>query len=218
MSVLLDLLYPPKCMLCGVILDNTFSHLCSSCLCADLPEYTGKDPVVPFFETCIVPWFYESPISDSIRKMKFHGMQSYISQYAAWMAILVRERLKGKFDFISWIPCSRQRVWSRGFDQAKLLAQALAEELNCDAVCTLRKIRHNPQQALRKDAAGRRANVLGVYAVISPQLVRDKRILLVDDVITTGATMAECGKMLQMAGCGSLYGAAIAAVRTEHIK
>lgn len=218
LELILDILFPPKCMLCGKLLQNEERTLCRSCTCGELPEFEGKSREVPFFEACVSPFHYETPISDAILRLKFHGMQSYAQQFAAWMAVLVREKLEGKYDFVSWVPCSRRRVWTRGFDQAKLLALALAKELDAEAICTLKKIKHNPKQSRTASAAVRRANVMGVYRAVNPEQFRNKRILLVDDVLTTGATLSECGKTLRLAGSGDLVCAVIAAANKENDK
>ena len=209
-ELLLDLLFPPKCMLCGRLLQKEERVMCRDCAWGDLPELEGRPGEVPFFEECVAPFYYETPIRDAVLRLKFHGMQSYVEQFAAWMAVPVRDKLAGKYDFVSWVPCSRLRVWTRGFDQAKLLAMALAKELDAEAVCTLKKIRHNRKQSRTANAAVRRANVLGAYRAIDPDRLKNKRILLVDDVLTTGATMSECGKVLRMAGSGDLVCAVIA--------
>lgn len=215
MEILLDLLFPPKCMLCGELLKKEEKTLCRNCANSDLPEFTGRGREVPFFEECVAPFFYEEPISGAVRKMKFHGMQTYVEQFAKWMAVSVRDKLSGRFDVVSWVPCSWQRVWTRGFDQSKLLAVALAKELGVEAVCTLQKIRHNPKQSKTANVAMRRANVLGAYGAKEPERLKGKRILLIDDVLTTGATLSECGKVLKLAGSGELVCAVIAAVHTE---
>lgn len=214
-DLILDLLYPPKCMLCGALLRKEEQTLGRECANSDLPEFFGKAREVPFFEECVSPFFYEEPISGAIRRMKFHGMQTYTEQFAAWMAVPVMDKLADRFDLISWVPCSRRRVWTRGFDQSKLLAQALAKRLNVEAVCTLQKVRHNPKQSKAANAAMRRANVLGAYRAVEPERLCGKRILLIDDVLTTGATLSECGKVLRMAGTGTLVCAVIAAVHRE---
>ena len=211
---LLDLLYPPKCMLCGRLLESAGQVLCGRCG-HQLPEFDGSLRKVPYFEKTVAPFLYEPPIREAILRFKFHGMQAYAGQFAGWMAVWVRDRLEGEYDLISWVPCSRRRRWTRGFDQAELLARALARELDTEAVCTLKKIKHNPKQSQTADAAKRRANVLGVYRAIEPERFSGKRILLVDDVLTTGATLSECGKVLRMAGSGDLVCAVIAAARLE---
>ena len=210
----LDLFYPPRCMLCHKLLDSSEKLLCGQCG-QDLPEYEGALRKVPYYEKTVVPFYYEEKIRDAVLRFKFHGMREYAGQFAVWMVVWIRDHLDGSYDLISWVPCSRRRRWTRGFDQAELLARALGRELKVPVVCTLRKIKHNPKQSVLPDAARRRANVLGVYAAVRPEEFRGKRILVVDDVLTTGSTLSECGKVLRMAGSGELVCAAIAAARRE---
>ena len=75
---------------------------------------------------------------------------------------------------------------------------------------TLKKVRHNRPQSSIAGQAERRANVLGAYEALSPQQIAGKRILLLDDVITTGATVSECARVLLTAGAKHVYCAAIA--------
>lgn len=215
-ELVLDLLFPPKCMLCHGLMENSAQPVCSRCLQAELPEVGRELSAVPYFEKSVATFRYEAPISDAILRMKFRGMASYADQFGRWMAVTVRDRLEGQFDLISWVPCSRRRIWTRGFDQAELLAKALARELGQEAVPTLRKVRHNPKQSRTQGAARRRANVLGAYRAIDPAQLQGKRILMVDDVLTTGATLSECGKTLRLAGSGELVCAVIAVAHTEH--
>lgn len=208
----LDLLYPPKCMLCHCLLDESQQLQCGRC-CHDLPEYEGEPRKIKYFVKTVAPFFYEGYIRSSILRFKFYGMQSYAQQYAKWMLGPIRAELEGMYDVISWVPCSGRRRWTRGFDQCELLAKALAKELGMECIATLGKLRDTPKQSKMSDAAARRANVLDAYRAYRPERYQDKKILLVDDVLTTGATMYECGKTLRMAGSGDLVCAAIAAVR-----
>ncbi|MBP3634125.1 MAG: ComF family protein [Oscillospiraceae bacterium] len=209
---LLDLLYPPKCMLCHRLLESSDQMTCGRCDGA-LPEQEGAGRTVQFFEAFVTPFYYEGYIKDAIRRLKFRGMQTYAPQFARWMAARVRKELEGKYDLISWVPCSGRRKWTRGYDQSELLARALAKELGADCVPTLKKIRHTKKQSKMPSAGARKANVLGAYKAIDPKSVFGKRILLVDDVLTTGATMSECGKTLQLAGSGALVCTAAATRR-----
>lgn len=207
-----DLLYPPKCMLCHRIMESSASPVCGRCG-HDLPEYDGALRSVQYFEKSVAPFYYEGCIRDAILRFKFRGMQNYAAKFAQWMAIWVRAELEGKYDLVSWVPCSAQRRWTRGFDQAELLARALAAELNMPCGSVLKKVRNTPKQSQMPNAARRRANVLGAYKALDPENVSGKRILLVDDVLTTGATLSECGKMLRMAGSGDPVCAVISVAR-----
>ena len=208
----MDLLYPPKCMLCHRVMESSDHPVCPTCGC-DLPEYDGAPRKVPYFEKVVTPFYYEDHIRDAVRRFKFHGMQSYAGQFARWMAVLIRAELEGKYDLISWVPCSAKRRWARGFDQAELLAKHLSKELGVPCVPVLKKVRNTPKQSQMPNAARRRGNVLGAYKAWNPEAFSGKRILLVDDILTTGATLSECGKVLRIAGSGDPVCAVIATAR-----
>lgn len=214
---LCDLLYPPKCMLCGRLLRDSEAVLCGRCG-HELPEWDDAPRRVPGYERCAAAFVYEEPIRGSILRFKFHGMQTYAVQFARWMAVRVRGELRTSFDFVTWTPCSRRRRWSRGFDQAELLAKALARELDLEARPTLEKFRHRPPQSKTKTAAKRRANVQGAYRLLPGADVRARTVLVVDDILTTGATLGECGRILRQAGAKALYAAVIAAVNQDENK
>jgi ComF family protein len=110
-----------------------------------------------------------------------------------------------------WIPVSRLRKLRRGYDQSELIARSLSRELGLKRVCALKKIRHTRPQSRISDVAERRANVLGAYRVTIPERVVGKRVLLVDDIFTTGATMSEAARMLKSAGAKEVHGRAVAA-------
>ena len=150
---------------------------------------------------------------DSIRRYKFKGRRGYHKAYGKLVAQCVHDHLAGRYDLISWVPLSDKRKKERGYDQAFLLAGAAALELDDVAVETLRKGRHTDAQSGLDDDAARRANVLGAYTVVDPELVAGKRVLLIDDVITTGSTMAECARALRTAGAKEVLCATLARAR-----
>ena len=117
---------------------------------------------------------------------------------------------KDDFEVLSFVPIAFLRKMKRGYDQGDLLAEALGNELNVPAVKTLRKIRNTPPQSGIKDVARRRANVLGAYRCVDAEAVRGKRVLLLDDVLTTGATASECARVLLTAGAKEVFCATLA--------
>lgn len=117
---------------------------------------------------------------------------------------------KMDWDILSWVPISRLRRLRRGFDQSQLIAEAVAAELGISPVQTLCKVRNTKPQSGLGDAAHRRANILGAYEAVDPTLWKDKRILLVDDIVTTGATASECAKTLLLAGAKEVKLATVA--------
>ena len=99
----LDLLYPPRCMLCSCFLESSDESLCGRCD-SELPEYDGPLKTVPYFEKAVAPFYYEEPIRGAVLRFKFYGMQSYAGQFAKWMSVWVRDKLEGQYDLISWVP------------------------------------------------------------------------------------------------------------------
>ncbi|WP_294534666.1 ComF family protein [uncultured Pseudoflavonifractor sp.] len=214
-QVLLDLLFPPRCVFCGRVLGSGEREICAQCqrtlpwLTEEAAEQTGE-----FFDKCVSPLRYEGFVRDSIHRYKFKGMSRYAGIYGILTAQCVHDHLAGEYDLISWVPLSDRRKRERGYDQAFLLAQSAAVNLNDAAVETLRKLRDTEAQSGLEHDERRRANVLGAYVCTDPELVAGKRILLIDDVITTGATISECARTLLTAGAEKVVCATLARARS----
>jgi ComF family protein len=101
------------------------------------------------------------------------------------------------------VPLHPSRRKQRGFNQTEKLAEALARELLVSVFFALQRTRKTTPQ-VRLDAEGRQANVLGAFALTLGSRVKGMRLLLVDDVITTGATLGACAEVLHAAGASSV--------------
>ena len=211
---LLDLLYPPKCVVCGKLLDEP-GPVCRRCL-DTLPEYDGAAPGVRFTSGGAVSFYYEGALRESFLRFKFGGLQHYGAVYAAWMAHTIADKLAGRYELVTWAPVSRARRRTRGYDQAELLCRAIARQLGCEAVRTLEKWKDPAAQSSMDGAAARRANVSGAYRPYRPEAFAGKRLLLIDDIVTTGATLAECSRVLLTAGAADVCYAALAAPRKQN--
>ena len=209
---LMELLFPPKCVLCRKLLKNGELDLCGACR-VDGPEYPNRKIKLPFLDSFAAVWYYEGNVRSSLLRYKFHNARVYSVYYGRILAMkLLREYPEG-FDLLTWVPVSRLRRLRRGYDQVELLAKAVGTELGLSPVPTLKKIRNNRPQSRMKDPAARKANVLGAYRVLETADVKGKRVLLLDDILTTGATAGECARMLRMAGAKEVHCAAVAAAR-----
>lgn len=210
MGALLDLLYPPRCVFCQKLLKKGERSVCEKCL-RELP-YTrnGGEQSGDFFSVCVAPLYYTGDVRESLLRYKFKEATGYAQTYGALVAGCVRENLAGRYDLISWVPLSRKRYKERGYDQAMLLAMAAALELGDVAVSTLEKHRDVARQSAMGSAEKRRANISGVYRAVDPELIKDRRILLIDDIVTTGATLSECARTLLQSGAKEVMCAAVA--------
>ena len=212
-ETVLDLLFPPRCAFCRALLKKGETGMCAACE-KNLPYTSGGGRQKgDFVEACVAPLYYEGTVREALLRYKFDGATANASLFGRLLADCVRENLAGRYDLISWVPLSGRRLRERGYDQAMLLALAAALELSDVAVETLRKVSDVPPQSGTGDAAARRANISGAYEVCDPALTEGKRILLIDDIVTTGATLSECARMLGLSGAESVVCAAVARSR-----
>ena len=205
-------LYPEKCILCGRILQREELDLCKKCR-IEAPECGISKIKYPFIDQWTGLWYYENDVRYSLLRYKFHNRRNYAAGYARLLAVKLMKEDRLEFDVLTWVPISAKRLRKRGFDQVRLLAEKLAEELQVQATPTLRKIRDNRKQSGIVGQAQRRANVLGAYEAVEPDNFAGKRVLLLDDIITTGATAAECARVLLTAGASQVQLAVLAATR-----
>ena len=209
---LLNFLFPPKCVLCRRILESHETDLCHNCR-TDSPECPVSKHKLPYLDSWVAVWYYEGHPRSSLLRYKFRGVRAYAQAYGRLLAMKIQQEHPGGFDTLTWVPISPLRKLRRGFDQVELLARFVGQELGITPRPLLKKIRHNrPQSGIRGDGH-RRANVLGAYKITDPTLVAGKTVLLLDDIVTTGATAGECARMLLSAGAEQVHFGAVDAVR-----
>lgn len=215
-TVLLDLLFPPKCPYCQRVLADPRAFVCPQCQ-DKLPWLVGTkgERRVDFTDGCFSPLAYRGAVPDAVHRYKFRPVRAYCVPFGAVMAQSLQDHLPEQADLITWCPLSKKRLRERGFDQAELLAKEVGKRLSLPVAGTLKKVRHTgPQSALEEESA-RRANARGAYALRSDVEVKGRRIILVDDVVTSGATMSECAGLLCMAGAAAVYGLTLAQARRD---
>ena len=212
---MLSFLFPPKCVLCGKLLPRNETDMCRNCR-ENQPEFYATKRKIPFVAHWAAIWYYSSNVRQSIHKFKFYGVRSYSAAFGRLLAMRLTKDTAFHYDMVSWIPTTTLRRLRRGYDQSQLLANAICQELHTPLICVLRRTRNTPPQSLLGDASQRRANVLGAFKPVHPENYIGKRVLLVDDVVTTGATASECAKTLLMAGAAEVHLVALAA--TSHDK
>jgi ComF family protein len=155
-------------------------------LCADCPP--------PAVDRARAPFLYDGPLADAIKAMKFAGAHGLAAHLAAAIAVTVPGT---RADDITWVPLSRRRRSHRGFDQAELLARALGKRLRLPVRRMLVRKRDARSQA-RRSGRERRDALRGAFRLAGRP--PPERVLLVDDVLTTGSTAAACAQTLKAAG------------------
>lgn len=201
---LLDLIFPPKCPFCGRVLERYEQGMCERCQPV-LPWTDGENDPVELCDVSLSPLLYRDGVREAMHRFKFLRGQEHANLFGTLMAQCLRDRLDETVDAVVWVPLSRKGLRRRGYDQSELLARHVAEEMGLPLVCTLEKIRETTTQSSVKGDSARRANVVGAYRVRAGVDLTGKRVVLVDDVVTSGATLSECALCLRLAGAADVY-------------
>lgn len=194
-------LFPVRCPYCRKPIDYR-DAACEECL----HNYFGKvyKRKVNISEnvstTNIAVAAYDGQVREAICAYKFHGKKDYAYRFAILMAEIFKENYgKNNYDFITSVPLSKDRLKERGYNQAELMAREIAEEVNLPYREVLKKVKNNKtQHSLSME--DRQENVKNVYGILEKSIVKGARILICDDIITTGSTLAECTKELLKSG------------------
>lgn len=209
---LTQLLFPPKCVLCGKLLEKEEMDLCRECRSIHFSNSIIKNRWL-FLDSFFFVWYYEGNVRKSLLRYKFRGARRLAPAYGRMLAMRVLQELPEGFDILTWIPVSAKRKASRGYDQVELIARAVGRELGMKPKPLLKKVRDNPPQSSLTDNSMRKRNVSGVYLFRGGTDISGKRILLLDDILTTGATAEEAARTLLCAGAEEVHCAAMAAAR-----
>ena len=197
-------LFPAKCILCRELLDQEETDLCRRCR-SETDEYPQEKLKVPFIDSVAAVWYYKGNVRHCLLRYKFHRSRYLAEPLGRMMAMKVLSGPAEQVDLVTWVPISPLRRFVRGYDQDELLAKVVAAELEIPCVALLKKTRHNQPQSGIEGYAKRRANVLGVYRCDNPDRISGAKVLLVDDILTTGATASECARILLTAGAKEVH-------------
>jgi ComF family protein len=189
----------PFCAGCAAALEPIEPPWCERCGAPSLlPVPRCRDCPPPAVSGVRAPFRYEGPAREAIHRLKFTGWRDVAAALAAAIAACDGQ---APADVITWVPLSRRRLAERGYDQARALAVALAHETGTPVVRLLRRTVATGPQARRRGSERREA-MRGAF-----DATRDvpPRVLLVDDVLTTGATVAACAEALRDAGASQVH-------------
>ena len=212
----LDLLFPPKCPFCQTILDIPQASFCPACR-DKLPWLSGRagERRVDFASGCFSPLAYREPVPGAVHRFKFSRVRALARPFGALMAQCLEERLSTGADLICWAPLSKQRRRERGFDQAELLAREVGRLASIPVEPVLSKQRNTVPQSELEEEGARRANARGAYALLPGTDMVGKRVVLVDDVVTSGSTLGECAALLCQAGAREIWCLTLAQARGD---
>lgn len=231
-TALADLLFPPLCIACREPLGQGrgFCATCWSrivfldgpmCECCGLPF--GVDPgegarcaaclaKPPSYDRARAILAYDEKSRAPILSLKHSDRLELVPGFALWLE-RTGKHLIADSDLIAPVPLHRMRLWRRRYNQAAELARALGRRAGKPvAVQALVRSRPTESQGAMASARARRRNVLGAFRVPQPKLVAGRSVLLIDDVLTTGATAEACARALKRAGAARVHVLALARV------
>lgn len=200
---LLALLFPERCLFCRKPVDA------GQCFCSACKKKAPIAPLTRRLEAavpggagfpCRSPLSYRREVVEAIRRFKFQGKKSLAKPLARLMAQAAD--FPEQPELIAFVPLSKNHRRERGYNQSEALAEELGKLLGIPVKSVLEKVGENKTQHLLS-AKERRRNVRNVYRASAE--VRGKKILLVDDIVTTGATLRECAGQLYRAGAQRVF-------------
>lgn len=206
---LVDLLYPSVCEVCGRSLVRGEKYLCTACL-ADFPftdqAYSTGENILSKFEEPYRPerlysLFYYNKFSDYKNLIYLIKYNSY-RKLGVYLGQMLGRRiaLECRADCIVPIPLHRKREKERGFNQAYEIAKGICDVVGIEVMTdVVVRVQNNVSQT-GKNAVERLKNVENIFQLRNAQRIRGRHVLLVDDVITTGATIGSCLRVLSAAG------------------
>lgn len=225
-TALLDLVLPAHCVGCNAVIEAhellcpacapalvAVERACRRCGAADAPapRCGPCEATPPPFERAWAPWLYGGPLALAIRQLKYHDATYLLRPLGRLLPALEggAEGSRAAPLLVVPVPLHRDQLVRRGYNQAALLARELARRARApiDYRALLRVRATRPQVALGRGA--RERNVAGAFRAC-PERVRGRHLVLVDDVITTGATAAACARALRRAGAAAVEVLALA--------
>lgn len=197
---ILNLIYPQTCGICGKIDPNSLCKRCEINLKSQLNINIIEEVEDKYFDELICIFKYEGQIRKLILDYKFNE-KSYI--YMTFVKLLLKdkkifENIKN-YDTIIPVPISKKRQKERGYNQSELIAKEIAKKIKLEYRnnCLIKTKNIIEQSKLNKE--DREKNIQGVYRLENGQSLKNKKILLIDDIYTTGSTVNECSKIIRKA-------------------
>ena len=173
----------------------------------------------------VAPFYYEGPVRELLLQLKYGGKEDIARYLAGEMTKVIRERFFGiRFDLLTCVPTTADRIDSRGYNQAQSLAELLAPDPQTGLLEKVERdyyvLKKHPTGKMQHflGASGRRANIRNAFSLRPGRSVEGKTILLVDDIVTTGATAEECTEILRLNGARQVEVACAAVTRTKALQ
>jgi len=237
---LVELVFPPRCIACG-----TWRHDGADPFCGECREAIHREGAAPACPTCAAPvsryevslgrcgqcrgrslriagtvrvGIYRDLLGRLLRAYKYHGREELALLLGGWLAESIETApWRDRIEAVVSVPTHWKRRFNRPIHAADALASYVARKASLPHVSVLSRIRAGPHQ-IGLSHTERTANVRGAFVIRKGVVLREARVLLIDDVRTTGATLEECAKVLRRGGAAEVYAAVVLRVGSTYSK
>ena len=219
---LIDLFFPPRCVFCSELVSRS-DTVCSRCK-AMLP-YTRENfcPVCGNslgrcccltsewnYESAVAPFFYEGMLREGLLDFKFHGKTKYNNYFCDKIVEELRHYYPNReYDCVTYVPMTKASQIERGYNQAKLLAEGISERLRVPLLSGLILKKRDGALQHGLGLEERWINAQRSFVANEERNITGKRVLLIDDIKTTGATLNQCAKLLKELGAAQVHCATV---------
>ena len=231
----LELIYPEKncCQICGEVDDKIGEkYICKGCfkklrlikfpVCKVCGKSLSTTPEQKLCQECIrnpksfyknrSPFRYKGIIKKILHDYKYLDKPYYFKMLGYFLYQYIQETNYTDYDFITTVPLHNIKLRKRGYNQAELIAKYLAKKLSIPYIDTLKRVKNTTKQSnlSKEDRARNLKNVFEIKSKNTYNKIRGKKILIVDDIYTTGATINECSSVLTTNGANRVYSITVA--------
>ncbi len=225
---IIKLLYPQRCRFCNNVIDirREMCHTCENTLqkiegdicklCGMMISDCNCGHKKHFYKYICAPFYYEGAASRGIWRFKFRNATKLAGVFAKDLAECFNKHYSGyDFDLCTFVPSAKEDFEKRGYNQAELLAREFSEitELKCEELL-VKNFSTQTQHSL--SSTERSGNLAGAIDIKENVDVENMRILLIDDIKTTGSTLNECAKMLSICGASEVFCLTVAITNKEN--
>ncbi len=224
-SLLIDILHPSHCISCGKSISFNQYNVCTDCLHSvssitsplncQICDGMLMDKTCPFcsqreiyIDKNISLFEYSGSIKIMLQNLKFNHMKLLYKPICSRIGKEL-DRITIKPDIITYVPMNRRKKWKRGYNQAELFAKEIGKMMNIPLVSLLKEAKTSKKQS-DLQYTDRFLHVIDRYSVKQSKDCKNKKILLVDDIFTTGATINECARLLKKNGAAYVFSLTVA--------